>query len=199
MLKKLALDMQRLIGTMQINLLLALKLVGILWLIHIVNYLTQYGLNKMGIRPRTLAGLPGIIFSPFLHGDFNHLIFNSIPLFVLIDLILPQGKIVFYCISATIILLSGLLIWLFGQRGTHIGASSLIMGYFGYLLFRVFFHFTATTVVLAGFCLYYFGGLLLSIFPGAKKNVSWTGHIFGLVSGIFTAYYLPTILRFIGV
>lgn len=198
MLKEFALEIQNLIAAMQVNMLFALKLIGILWLIHIINCITRYHLNGLGIRPRDLRGLPGIVFSPFLHGDFNHLFFNTLPLLVLSDLILPEGKIIFYYVSSTIILLSGLLIWLFGQRGIHIGASSLIMGYFGYLLSKAYFHLTATTFVLAGFCLYYFGGLLLSLFPGAKKNVSWEGHIFGFLSGIFTAYYLPKILWFFG-
>ena len=197
MFEKIATEIQQLIIAMQVNMLFALKLVGILWLIHIINCMMQYRLNVLGIRSRTLSGLPGIIFAPLLHGDFNHLFFNTIPLFVLSDLILPEGKIMFYYVSGTITLLSGFLIWLFGRRGIHIGASSLIMGYFGYLLAKAYFNLTATTIVLAGFCLYYFGGLFLSLFPGAKKNVSWEGHVFGFLSGIFTSYYLPTILVFV--
>jgi len=197
MLEKIATEIQHLIIAMQVNTLFALELVGILWLIHISNCIMQYRLNALGIRPRSLSGLPGIMFSPLLHGDFNHLFFNTIPLFVLSDLILPEGKIMFYCVSGTITLLSGFLLWLFGRHGIHIGASSLIMGYFGYLLAKAYFNLTATTIVLAGFCLYYFGGLFLSLFPGAKKNVSWEGHVFGFLSGIFTSYYLPTILAFV--
>ena len=198
MLAKLAKEIQQLIAALQINMLFALKLVGILWLIHIINRLTQYQLNNLGIRPRTLKGLPGILFTPLLHGDFNHLFFNTIPLFVLADMILPEGKIIFYYVTGSVVILSGLLIWLFGRNGIHIGASSLIMGYFGYLLAKAYFQLTATTVFLAGFCLYYFGGLLLSLFPGAQKNVSWDGHIFGFISGLFVSYYLPKILWLVG-
>ena len=199
MLKKFGTEMQHLAIAMQANILFALKLVGFLWALHIINSLTKYDLNALGLRPRTLRGLPGIVFAPFLHGDFNHLFFNTIPLLVLSDLILPEGKIIFYYVSGIIILLSGFSIWLFGRKGIHIGASSLIMGYFGYLLSQAYFRFTATAIVLAGFCIYYFGGLFLAVFPGAKKNVSWDGHLFGFLSGIFTAYYLPKILWFIGV
>jgi membrane associated rhomboid family serine protease len=198
MLENLATELQQLAISMQINMFFALKLVGILWLVHIINWMTKYHLNPLGIRPRSVAGLPGIVFAPLLHANFGHLFFNSIPLFVLSDLILPEGKITFYYISGTIILLSGLLTWLFGKRGIHIGASSLIMGYFGYLLSQAYFHLTATTVMLAGFCIYYFGGLFFSLVPGMKKNVSWEGHIFGFLSGIFTSYYLEHILGLFG-
>jgi len=197
MFENIATEIHQLILAMKINTVFALELVSILWFIHIINCMMQYRLNVLGIRSRKLSGLPGIIFAPLLHGDFNHLFFNTIPLFVLSDLILPEGRITFYYVSGTITILSGFLIWLFGRRGIHIGASSLIMGYFGYLLAKAYFHVTATTIILAGFCLFYFGGLFLSLFPGAKKNVSWEGHVFGFASGIFISYYLPTILTFV--
>lgn len=198
MLDNLATELQQLIISMQANMPFALKLVGVLWAIHIINFLTQYHLSALGIRPRTFIGLSGIVFSPMLHNNFNHIFFNSVPFLVLSDLILAEGRVVFYCVSGSIIVLSGLLIWLFGRRGIHIGASSLIMGYFGYLLSQAYFNLNATTVVLAGFCIYYFGSLFLSLFPGARKNVSWDGHIFGFLSGIFTSYYLQQILQLIG-
>ena len=162
MLEKIAVEIHHLIIAMKVNTVFALELVSILWFIHIINRMMQYRLNFFGIRSRKLGGLPGIILAPLLHGDFNHLFFNTIPLFVLSDLILPEGRVIFYYVSGTITILSGILIWLFGRRGIHIGASSLIMGYFGYLLAKAYFHVTATTIVLAGFCLFYFGGLFLS-------------------------------------
>jgi membrane associated rhomboid family serine protease len=195
MLEKLAAEVQSVISAMGGNLLFSIEIIGIMWAVHIVNFISGYSLNNLGIRTRKLSGLAGILFSPILHGDFNHLFFNTIPLFVLSDLVLLDGRVVFYCVSLSIIILSGFLIWLLGQRGTHIGASSLIMGYFGYLLARAYFHVTGATIILAGVCIYYFGGLLLSVFPGAKKNVSWEGHIMGMLSGVFVAYFLPYILK----
>lgn len=38
------------------------------------------GLDVFGILPRQLLGLRGIFFAPFLHGGFQHLVTNSIPL-----------------------------------------------------------------------------------------------------------------------
>jgi membrane associated rhomboid family serine protease len=195
MLEELAAEVQGVITAMKGNMLFSLKIVAILWVIHIINFLTRYSLNKLGLQTRSLRGLSGIVFSPVLHGDFNHLFFNTIPFFVLSDLVLLNGRSTFYSISLAIIVLSGILLWLFGQRGIHIGASGLIMGYLGYLLAKAYFQVMGTTIILAGVCIYYFGGLLLSVFPGAKKNVSWDGHIFGLLSGIFTAYYSSYITK----
>ena len=190
-------EIQIMVAAMHANLLLAFGVVGVLWLIHIINCLTQYHLNALGIRPRRAKGLIGIVLAPFLHADFNHLFFNSIPLFALSDLILAQGKVAFYYVSVTIILLSGMLTWMVGRRGVQVGASGVIMGYFGYLLFNSYVHFSASSVALAGFCLYYFGGLFFALFPSIQKNISWEGHLCGFVSGIGTAYYLPKFLPII--
>lgn len=197
MLERMGREIQTTITAMHFNMLVAFYIVGILWLIHIINYLVQYNLNMLGIRPRKFKGLIGIVFAPFLHADFNHLFFNSVPLLALSSLILAQGRLAFYYVSTVIIISSGILTWIFGRRGIQIGASGVIMGYFGYLLFNSYVHFNASSVALAGFCLYYFGGLFFALFPSIQKNISWEGHLCGFASGISTAYYLPKFLPII--
>lgn len=194
MLEHMGKEIQVMIASMHSNMLFAFYVVGVLWLIHVINYLMQHNLNMLGIRPRKFKGLIGIVFAPFLHADFNHLFFNSIPLLALSDLILAQGRLAFYYVSVSIIILSGMLTWIFGRRGIQIGASGVIMGYFGYLLFNSYVHFSASSIALSGFCLYYFGGLFFALFPSIQKNISWEGHICGFISGIGTAYCLPKFL-----
>lgn len=189
MLSKLSTELSGITAAMRYSLLFSLKVVAILWAVHLVNFFAGYRFNKFGIRTRSFKGIPGIFFAPLLHGDFNHLFFNSIPLLILSSLILVDGIILFCKISLLIIAISGLLTLLFGRRGIHIGASGLIMGYFGYLLARAYFNLNGMTIILAAICIYYCGGLITSIFPGAKRNISWDGHLFGMISGIFVAYY----------
>ncbi|MBA2654680.1 MAG: rhomboid family intramembrane serine protease [Gammaproteobacteria bacterium] len=167
---------------------MALMLVGMLWAILFVNWLIGYRLNLLGIYPRHLFGLIGIPLHPFLHGGFNHLFFNSIPLFVLLTFILTGGLTHFICVTASIVLLSGGAIWLLGRRAIHIGASDLVMGYWGYLLVYAYKNPSILTAILALVCVYYFGGLLLSIFPNEEK-VSWEGHLFGLLAGMSATYF----------
>jgi membrane associated rhomboid family serine protease len=193
MLSELSVALQNIIASIQHNTFFVLKLIAILWIINIVNFILGYRLNFLGIYPRNIFGLPGIVCSPFLHGNFNHLFFNSIPLFVLINLILFNGRLDFYYISITIILLSGAALWLFGRKAIHIGSSTLIMGYFGYLLINAYHQPTIVTVLLAAVCIYYFGGLFLALFPG-KKGISWEGHVFGFLAGIAAAFLFPGII-----
>lgn len=171
------------------NLPLLFGILAGLWLIHFLNYLSKYRLNRLGIIPRNPLGLPGIIFSPFLHGNAAHLIMNSIMLFVLSAMILIAGRAVYFEASACIILISGCLIWLFARHGLHIGASSLVMGYFGYLLVNGIAHPSVLTVVIAFVCIYYFGGMFMNLFP-REKRVSWEGHVFGFIAGIVTSFLI---------
>jgi len=194
----LAADFSQLIDGMKHNLSFAFQIVSILWTVQVLNSMWGYKLSELGLVPRSLRGIPGIFISPFLHGDYNHIFFNSVPLFVLSDLLLLQGHKIFYFATLEIVIISGGLIWLFGKRAIYIGASSVIMGYFGYLLSQAYFQLNATTIILAILCLYYFGGLLLALFPSARQNVSWGGHIFGFLAGIITAFTLPNILANLG-
>lgn len=179
-----------LIATIQENLVLLIGMVGALWILQIFNAISGYRLNYFGLLPRTGRGIVGIFISPFLHGSFNHLFFNTIPLLVFACFILVGGQILFFKVSVTIILLSGLLVWFFGRRAIHVGASGLIMGYWGYLLMNAYHQPSLMTIVLAIVSLYYFGGLFFGIFP-TREAVSWEGHLFGCVAGIAADFLYP--------
>ena len=191
MLEKISNDLMEIINVSQHNSLFVAKIIAFLWVIQLINLISGYRLNLLGIYPRTKKGLIGIITCPFLHGNFGHLFFNSIPLFVLSCLILLKGQVFFCYLSVFIIIISGLLTWLLGRRAVHIGASSVIMGYFGFLLSQSYLNFSASSVITAIVCLYYFGGMLFSFFPSVTgKNVSWEGHLFGFISGIMASFII---------
>lgn len=171
------------LALMKANALVAGTIILSLWLIYLLNSLLGKRLILLGIYPRTITGLIGIPFFSFLHGDLNHLFFNSIPLFILICFVLVGGMQKFILITWLIILISGLGVWLFGRRAIHIGASCLVMGYWGYLLADAYQHPSVGTLFIGGLCVFYFGGLLLNLFPG-EEQVSWEGHILGFLAGI---------------
>lgn len=170
-----------------------LGFIATLWAIHGVNILTGYRLTLLGIIPRHVLGLPGIVCAPLIHGDGNHLFFNSIPLFVLGSFVMMEGLDSFFAVSAIIILISGILTWLFARFGRHCGASALIMGYWSYLMVNAYSQGTVLAVVLAVVSLYYFGGLFMALFP-SEKMVSWEGHVFGFIAGIIAVYITDDIL-----
>lgn len=179
--------LQEIINSFIHNILFIAIFVAIFWLAHFINLSVNYRLSRLGIWPRRYRGIWGIFFSPFLHDNFNHLFFNTLPLFVLSGLVLTNNKLTFYYVTIVVIILGGFLLWLFGRKAIHIGASSLIMGYFGFLLARAYYQFNAVAIILACLSVYYFSGLILMLLPGGKK-VSWEGHVFGFLAGIAAAY-----------
>ena len=187
-LSKLIFDL----SAIQTNASMTLYLISGLWVIHIVNWLLGYRLNILGIYPRHMLGLIGLPFSSFLHGSFTHIFFNTIPLIVLIDFLLLEGLQKFIFITIIIILVSGIGVWLFGRRAIHLGASNLVMGYWGYLLFNAYQNPSMMTFIIIFVCLYYFGSLVFSLFP-AEERISWESHIFGFLGGVACVFipYTP--------
>ncbi|MBA4696191.1 MAG: rhomboid family intramembrane serine protease [Legionella sp.] len=163
--------------------------IGIPWLVYLIDVLMKHRLLALGIIPRKLCGLPGIFFAPFLHGDFNHLFFNTLPLLVLSDFILIQGVNYFLTVTILIGLISGFLIWLLGKPGIHIGASAIITGYWAFLVSSIYQEATPIAIILGLLSLYYFAGIFFGIFP-TRKGVSWEGHLLGLFAGIVTTLLL---------
>jgi membrane associated rhomboid family serine protease len=161
----------------------------VFFLIHVINALFSYRLNALGIYPRRAFGLPGILFCPFLHGNTTHLIVNMLMLATLSVMILAHGYLFYLHLSLWIVLVSGFAIWLFARPGLHIGASALVMGYFGFLLAYGLLHPSLLSVFLLLVCLYYFSGLFTSLLP-AGRAVSWEGHVFGFIAGALAVAYV---------
>lgn len=190
-MENLSEDFTQIVRQIQTNLHLVAALIACLFIIHFINVIfLKRKLFRLGLLPRHFRGLPGIILSPFLHGNFNHVFFNSIPLFALMNLVLLDGKEIFFIASVSITLLSGTLVWCFGRTAIHIGASGLILGYWSYCLMGIADKGFATGIILGVVCLYHFGTLLMDLFP-SDKGTSWEGHLFGFVAGIATYYLLP--------
>ena len=196
MLKILSYELAQFLSHAKIHIHFILKLLAGLWGIHGVNMLTGYKLNRLGIYPRNQFGFFGVFCSFLLHKDFNHLFFNSIPLFALALFMCSFSLQTFLLSTVMIVLLSGIAVWLLGRKARHIGASGVIMGYFGFILASAYLKPTFTSFFLAGIALYYFGSILLSVFP-TEESVSWESHLFGFIAGIATLYTYPMMNRII--
>ncbi|MFP4133240.1 MAG: rhomboid family intramembrane serine protease [Halothece sp.] len=178
----------------QVTILLGLT--AILWLVEIIDtfVLQSYDLNRFGILPRELLGLRGILFAPFLHGNFTHLIANTVPFLSLGWLVMLQRTSDFWQVTAMTILVGGLGTWLIGQPGVHIGASILIFGYLGFLLFRGYFQRNAPSIALSIIVAVFYGSLIFGVLP-TRAGVSWEGHLFGFIGGVIAAYQIANSAR----
>jgi membrane associated rhomboid family serine protease len=165
--------------------------VAIFWLIEILDFFVFRGkLDRFGIQPHNIIGLRGILFAPFLHGGFSHLIANTIPFLTLGWLTMLQETSDFYIVSIATMLVGGLGVWLFGVPGSiHIGASLLIYGYLGFLLLRGYFQKNLPSIVLSIIVFFLYGGLLWGVLP-SRMGISWQGHLFGFVGGAIAAWLI---------
>lgn len=188
MIEQLNASLDMIIRQTRINADYLIIILSVPWIAFFITLITGKRLLILGIIPRNIYGLPGILFAPLLHANFNHIFFNSIPLVVLSNFILIQGLPFFLYVTLYITLLSGILIWCFAKPGIHIGASALITGYWALLVGDIYQQGTLTALILGVISLYYFAGIFLGVFPG-KKGVSWEGHLFGLIAGFIVGYF----------
>lgn len=174
---------------------LLISTVVLLWAIELANALLNQKLNGFGIRPRTLMGLQGILFAPFLHGSWWHLISNTLPLVVLSWLIMAKDRGEWIAVTVLAAIASGLGTWLFGGADTvHIGASGVVFGYFGFLVTRAYFERSLGSIAVAMLVLMLFGGMIWGILP-VRVGISWEGHLFGMLGGIGAAWAIGSINR----
>ena len=177
---------ERAVKPMKSNLYWMLGLILLVWLVEIVNLSMGYRLNEWGILPRSSRGLVGIPVSPFLHGGIGHVISNTSGFVLLGGVVMMRGRMLFLQLSLLIVLLGGGLTWALGRSAHHVGASALIFGYFGYLLARVWYERTLSSIVIALVVLVIYGGVLWGLLP-TDTQISWEGHVFGFLAGILGA------------
>lgn len=163
---------------------------GIMWVVEILSVGID-SIDNNGILPRMLDGLDGILWSPFLHSGFPHLISNTIPFAILSGLVLVRGAKRWLSASAIIIGLGGLLVWAFaiGSNENHIGASGWVFGLFGFLVLSAFFERKPLSIGIGLITLFLYGGtILFGVIP--RDGISWEGHLFGFIAGVVAARVL---------
>jgi membrane associated rhomboid family serine protease len=163
--------------------------VGSLWLVRIADFFRPGGGSAAGhgIVPRTWYGLEGILVAPFIHASLAHLVANTIPFIILGALVLMRGVFEFLFVVVTTALVAGAGTWLFGASNTeHVGASGVVFGLFGYLLFRMMFDRRLSSAVITLIVAIVYGAAMLrSLIPA--ESISWSGHFFGFLAGILAA------------
>jgi membrane associated rhomboid family serine protease len=165
-------------------------LVAIMWAVELVNALDSYRLDRDGIVPRNVSRLDGVLFAPFLHASFSHLLGNTVPFVILGCAIALAGARRLLLVSLIVALVSGLGTWLTSPGGTvTVGASGVVFGYAAYLISRGLFDRRIGEIALGVLVGLLFGGALLSdLIP--HSGISWEAHLFGGIGGVIAAAVL---------
>jgi membrane associated rhomboid family serine protease len=170
--------------------------VALMWVVEAADQVLQAavgapGLDDDGVRPLSTDGLIGILFQPFLHGDWAHLIGNSIALLVLGSIIALSGLGPLIRVTLISWVFSGVVSWLLGGIGTvHIGASGIVFGYVFYVIVRGLFTRKFLHIIVGLVIGFYYGLEALAGLSPMLDGISWQGHLGGAIGGVASAYGL---------
>ena len=159
-----------------------------LWIIFWVEVKFGYNFNKYGIYPRSLKGLRGILFSPFIHGDIKHLYHNSIPLFVLLFSLYYFYRKIAFKVFVYGTLFAGFLTWIIARESFHIGASGIIYMLFSFIFFSGIIRKNYRLIAVSLMVIFLYGSMVWYLLP-VKEDISWEGHVSGFIVGILFAFY----------
>ena len=154
--------------------------------IEVINLFTGRMLSQLGTIPRYVPGLKGIFLGPFVHGSLQHYFSNIIPLCIFSYLLLQYGLKRYLQVTLWIMIITGLLVWLFARPATHIGVSGVVYGYFGYLVLAGFLSGKFKLIIISVLIAFFYGGLIFGILP-SSPFVSWESHLFGFIAGLAAA------------
>ena len=164
--------------------------VGIIWVVYLLNSTFNLQWNRFGMQPGTLSGLIGIITMPFLHFDIQHITSNTLPM-----LFLTSGLFYYFPkkslpILFSLLLISGIFTWGLGRGGVHVGASGLVYGLAFFLVTISLIKMETSLLAYTLVIVFLYGSLVWGFFPQLfpHQQISWEGHLSGAVAGVMLAF-----------
>ena len=166
-------------------------LVLVMWIVHLLHYFFHIDFYFLGIHPRHINGLQGIITTIFVHGDFEHLISNTLPLFLLGSALFLYYrdfalKLLFY-----LTVLTGIYVWIIARDSWHIGASGLVYALASFHVLSAILRKEMRLLSFSMLVIFLYGGMVWGFFPEffPEKNISYESHIMGSITGLLFAWY----------
>ena len=158
----------------------------LMWAVRIFEVGMELSFAEGGVYPRTLEGLKGILFSPLVHGDWKHLVDNSLPMFLLSLALFYFYRDIAYKIWVLMYFIAGMLLWTFGRPAFHIGASGMIYALAAFLFVSGIIRRVRTLMAISLLVVFLYGSMVWGLLPYDTK-VSFEGHITGALAGILLA------------
>ncbi|HET6244592.1 MAG: rhomboid family intramembrane serine protease [Bacteroidetes bacterium] len=161
--------------------------VTLMWMVKTIEHLTEFSFMHLGIFPRTAKGLVGVLFSPFIHGDWMHLFNNSLPIIILGTVLFYFYRPIAYKVFFLIFFIANIWLWALGRPAYHIGASGIVYGLAAFVFFSGIIRWHIPLMVLSLLVTFLYGSLVWGIFP-ISHRVSFEGHLTGSIAGMILAY-----------
>jgi membrane associated rhomboid family serine protease len=162
--------------------------VALMWVVKLTEIILNISFVRFGLFPRTAKGILGIFTFPFIHGDFEHLISNSVPMVIIGAVIFYAYRPVAYRIYFFTYLLTGIVTWLIARPAYHIGASGMVYSFASFIFFSGLIRQHPRLMAMSLLVVFLYGSMAWGIFP-MKEEISWEGHLSGAVIGLLLAIY----------
>lgn len=166
-----------------------------IWTVYWFELETGWYLNRWGVYPRTLKGVPGIFFSPFIHSSVEHLYHNTIPLMVLSAALFYFYREIAWKVLGWGLILSGFLTWILARPAYHIGASGIIYMLVSFIFFKGVFARNYRLMALSLLVVFLYGSMVWYVIPVDDK-ISWEGHLSGSIAGfVLSLFFRNEVLK----
>jgi len=165
---------------------LALVFIGITWTLFIFDAAFGLRLVRFGLRPGSMAGLTGIFTAPLLHASFEHILSNTLPLFIALTATLYLYPKSAMRVIPVIWLGSGGLSWFIGRPTIHIGASGLVYGLLAYVFVSGIIRNDMRSVSVSLLVGFLYGSMIWGVLP-VRPYMSWEMHLTGALLGVLLA------------
>ena len=160
----------------------------LMWLVKVIEVNFQISLVRYGVFPQTIDGLKGILFSPFIHKDFTHLINNSYPILILGGMLFAIYRKIATQIFVWLFFIAGFWLWIIGRPSFHIGASGFIYALASFLLVSGIIRKNPRLTAVSMLVIFLYGSMIWGLLP-TKEPISWEGHLSGFIAGILVAIF----------
>lgn len=163
----------------------------VMWTVKAVEAMFGLDFSFLGIQPRMAAGVPGVFLFHFIHGSWEHLFANTLPIIVLGAMLYYFYRPIATKVWLILMLSTGTLTWCSAVGGCHVGASALIYGLAFFLMCSGFVRKNKSLVVISFLVIFLYGSLVWGLFPkyAIDNNISWEGHGSGFIMGIVLAFF----------
>ena len=159
-----------------------------MWMVKLVEYHFGLSFADYGVRPQKITGLTGILFSPFIHKDFSHLINNSYPILILGGMLFFFYKKIAKQLFLWLFFIAGFWLWIIGRPSFHIGASGIIYALAAFLFISGIIRGNPRLSAVSMLIIFLYGSMIWGVLP-TKEHVSWEGHLSGFMAGIIVAIF----------
>jgi len=159
-----------------------------MWMVKLVEYNFGISFADYGVRPKSSSGLKGILFSPFIHKDFSHLINNSYPILILGGMLFSFYKKIATQLFLWLFFIAGFWLWIIGRPSFHIGASGIIYALAAFLFISGVIRKNPRLSAVSMLIIFLYGSMIWGVLP-TKEHVSWEGHLSGFMAGIIVAIF----------